>query len=106
MSLSLKAGVRLHGLTSAMVIAVMVIKDVFAEEGFDCVMTAGIDGKHVSGSCHYYGGAGDFRINHVPVDKHPIILKKCQDRLGADYFVQLEVDHLHAQWKPQATYGV
>lgn len=105
MTLSIKTGVRLHGITPAMLVALQVIEGVYNEQGFDTVVTAGIDGKHTDGSFHYSGSAMDFRTNHVPVDKQPIILKAIQDRLGADFFAQIEVDHIHVQWKPKSTYG-
>jgi len=104
MSLSIKSGVRVFGLSSPILLAVMVAQEVYREFSADLVITAGIDGKHVDYSFHYDGNAVDLRTNNLATDKIPLILKAMQDRLGPDYFVQYEGDHLHIQFRPKSTY--
>lgn len=104
MSLSIKSGTgaaRVLGLRPEIVIAVMVANDVFQEAGFDCVITAGIDGSHSRGSIHYKGLAVDIRTRHVPQLEHPKIVAKLQERLGDDFDVVLEGDHLHLEYDPK-----
>jgi hypothetical protein len=105
MSISIKPGARVFGLSVPMLLAVMVAKDAYQEIGVDLVITAGIDGKHSAGSSHYAGNAADLRTNTVPESKRAPLAKTIQERLGPDYFCQAEKDHIHIQFKPQATYG-
>jgi hypothetical protein len=105
MNLSLKNGVRVFGLTTPTLLAVMVAKEAYSELGFDLVITAGIDGKHVSGSSHYEGNAIDLRTRAIPADKQAELLARIQERLGDDYFAQIEADHIHIQFKPKQAYG-
>jgi hypothetical protein len=104
MSLHLKQDVRVFGLSSAIVLAIIVAEGVYRELGFDLVVTAGIDGKHVDGSYHYSGNAVDLRTNSLPMDKVPVALGMIQKRLTPDYFAQIEVDHIHVQFKPKFSY--
>lgn len=107
MSLILKTGPgepRLFGLRPEMVIAVIVMLGAYTEEGADCVITTGIDGKHADGSSHYNGCALDFRTNNLAAGKAQTILDKFKARVTADYFAQLEDDHIHVQFKPKLPY--
>lgn len=106
MSLSLKQGVRVHGLSTPILIAIIVAEGVYAELGYDLVVTAGIDGKHTDHSSHYSGNAVDLRTNILPEIAAQKALAKLQQRLTEDYFCQIEVDHIHIQFRPLATYGV
>jgi hypothetical protein len=104
MSLAIKSGTgaaRVLGLRPEIVIAVMVANDVFQEAGFDCVITAGIDGSHSRGSIHYKGLAVDLRARQVPPVDQSKILAKLQERLGGDYDVILEADHYHVEFDPK-----
>ncbi len=104
MSLSIKTGVRVFGLRPEILLAVVVAEGIWREFGVDLVLTAGIDGAHVEGSFHYSGNAVDLRTNNLPTDQTGLVLGKLSDRLGADYFAQIESDHIHVQFKPKATY--
>ena len=68
--------------------------------GFDVIITSGTDGKHMVGSKHYVGQALDFRTKYEGVDQTVVDLwiKRFSDRLGPDYQVIREVDHLHVEW--------
>lgn len=107
MSLYLKTGdgeVRVFGTRPEIVIAIIVALGVYTEEGLDLTWTAGIDGKHTEGSSHYNGCAADLRTNNIAPSKRQVILDKIKSRLPSDYFVQLEDDHIHLQFKPQKSY--
>lgn len=110
MSLSIKSGARgarVLGLRSEVVLALMVANDVFKESGFDCVITAGIDGSHSRGSIHYKALAADLRANHIPQGERAGITEKIKVRLGDDYDVILEGDgtpnvHWHIEFDPKS----
>lgn len=106
MSLSIKSGVRVHGLSTPIVLAIIVAEGVFRELGHDLTLTAGIDGKHSAGSSHYAGNAVDLRSRILPEGVAPKACAMIQERLGPDYFAQVEVDHIHIQYRPQNAYSI
>lgn len=100
MSLSLKKGVSLPA-PLAMAFAISCVHDTIREEGYDCVITSAIDGKHSRGSLHYVGLALDFRTNNMPSGELPRIRDKIAARLGENFDVVLEKDHLHVELDPK-----
>lgn len=104
MSLSIKQDVRVFGLSTGILLAIMVAEGVYREAGIDLVITAGIDGKHVDYSFHYDGNAVDLRTSNLPAGQLPTILRAIQMRLTPDYFAQVEVDHIHVQFRPRGSY--
>ena len=104
MSLSIKGGqgaARILGLRPEIVIGLVIANDVFRELGFDCVVTAGIDGSHSRGSIHYKALAVDLRARHIPAPEHPKITAKLKERLGDDFDVVFETDHWHLEFDPK-----
>lgn len=104
MSLAIKSGqggARILGLRPEIVIGLTIANDVFREFGFDCIVTAGIDGSHSRGSIHYKGLAVDLRTRHVPAAEHQKVVGKLQERLGDDFDVVLEGDHVHLEYDPK-----
>lgn len=104
MSLAIKSGqggARILGLRPEIVIGLTIANDVFREFGFDCIVTAGIDGSHSRGSIHYKGLAVDLRTRHIPAAEHPKVVAKLQERLGDEFDVVLEGDHIHLEWDPK-----
>lgn len=104
MSLSIKSGTggaRILGLRPEIVIGLTVANDVYREFGFDCVVTAGIDGSHSRGSIHYKGLAVDLRTRQIPAQDQPKLVAKLQERLGDEFDVVLEGDHVHLEWDPK-----
>ena len=75
----------------------------FQAHGYSCVCTAGTDGKHMEGSLHYKARAVDLRSRHVASDALPKIVEELKERLGKDYDVILEGDHIHAEHDPKST---
>ena len=66
------------------------------------VITSGIDGVHREGSKHYSLHAIDVRTNNFPTAKSKLIFQDLvKTRLGADYDVVLEPDHLHIEYDPK-----
>lgn len=101
MSLEIKEGVTLLGLVPQMLVALMVVERAFELVQVDCVITAGNDGSHSETSEHYAGRALDFRTRTVDPGMLKSFASAIQQRLGRDFFVLLEADHLHVHYKPQ-----
>lgn len=100
MSLSIKPGAVLPP-TLAMSVMVTSVYDAFKEEGYDCVITAGIDGKHSAGSLHYVGLALDFRSRTIPSGERERMKTKLAERLPG-FDVVLEADHYHIEYQPKS----
>lgn len=84
-----------------MAVMVASVHDTLKEAGYDCTITAGLDGKHSAGSLHYVGMALDFRTRVIPgADREPL-RAKISARLGPDFDVVLEADHYHVEYQPK-----
>jgi hypothetical protein len=106
MKLSLKHGVRIHGLRPEMTLAAFIVSGVYEEYGFPCVITSAIDGKHSVGSFHYAGAALDFRTRDIlDASKRAMLTEEVRNRLGPDFDVVAEVDHMHVESQPKQPYG-
>lgn len=99
--ISLKPGVRIHGIMPEIVFAIMVADQVYAVLKHDLVVTSVIDGKHMRASIHYIGGAVDLRL---PGDDGTAARNQISRRLGRDYDVILESNHIHIEWQPKGMY--
>lgn len=97
----LKENVKVQGFRPEALIAVMVAKSVYQEEGIPFTITSMLDGKHSSTSLHYAGCAFDIRTRIIPEDKQPIIANKIRERLTVDYDVVLEKTHIHIEYQPR-----
>lgn len=60
-------------------------------------ITSGTDGKHMAGSRHYIGAALDFRTSNLTKKEVTRFMDKMRERLGPDYDVVLESDHVHVE---------
>ncbi len=69
--------------------------------GFDIVITSGTDSQHMVGSKHYTGEALDFRSQGVDKDALNLWVERVTERLGQDYQVIREADHVHIEWDPK-----
>jgi hypothetical protein len=101
MSLLFKPGINLVGLRSEMVLSAIVVADVYAELGADCIITSALDGAHSQTSLHYAGQALDFRTRTLTDAQKDVLAASVKLRLGADFDVILEDDHLHVELQPR-----
>jgi hypothetical protein len=99
--LLIKPGVRIIGLRPEILLAAVAAEQVYAEAGHDFTITAGIDGKHMTGSLHYAGAAIDVRTRDVPAADLPKILARLNECLGSDFDAVLEGDHIHIEFQPK-----
>ena len=97
----IKKGVRLHGIRSEIVLALMIVNEVYSELGHEVIVTSVIDGKHMRASIHYTGGAIDIR---APKQKPETYTQRIAEALGDDFDVVLENGHIHIEWQPKEAY--
>jgi hypothetical protein len=100
--MELKNGtVKIQGITTELLFGLFVADYVWKTYDKELVITSLNDGKHSKLSSHYSGNAADLRINYFkPTDKF-LIGKTLQRKLGIDYDVIIEKDHIHLQYKPK-----
>lgn len=97
----IKTGVSLKNLCPQMVVAYIVANDVFSEMGYECVITSCDDSEHGKDTLHGQGKATDFRTRHLPDQNTKVAVKeRLVSRLGEEYDVVLEADHMHVEFDP------
>ncbi len=84
-----------------MAIAAAVADSVYTELGVNCVITSGRDSKHGDGSLHYLGHALDLRIRNMTAKQVVEAHIQLANRLGAQYDVVLESNHIHVEFDPK-----
>ena len=68
--------------------------------GLVLTITSGTDGKHMRGSKHYSGEALDIRTRGLTKSNVTRVLGTLSARLGREYDVVLEKDHIHIEYVP------
>ena len=100
--MKLKAGVKLEGLSPQIVLALVIAGQVYKDiANKEWVITSVSDGKHSTKSLHYSGFAVDLRINNITVLEAKAVLLSLQSKLGDNYDVVLEIDHIHLEYDPK-----
>ena len=96
--LKIKSGVKPRSLIIA---AAAINTAIDIDAPFDVVITSGNDSKHMKGSKHYDDAALDIRRFNIPAKWLDRFLTKLRGRLGGDYQVILEKDHIHVEYDPE-----
>lgn len=98
--MTLKAGVILDGISPQIVLAMIVADQCY---GGALVITSVNDSKHMDTSKHYSGEAFDCRTKSAGIDQTQAqkIVNAMKERLGADFDVVLEDDHIHLEYDPK-----
>lgn len=96
--ISIKAGVRIRGMSPEILLAAFIAHELFRERAETLTITSCTDGAHKSGSLHYTGCAVDLRL---PVLNPTVIVDALRSRLGPEYDVVLEADHIHVEYDPK-----
>lgn len=107
--LSIKLSVDLVGVTVPMLMATIIVDQVFEQAGHSCIITTGRDGKHSRASLHYSGNALDYRTKHIKSGASKLdIYKKIKVRLGKQYDVinhpyvnAKNPGHIHVEFQPK-----
>jgi RHS repeat-associated protein len=68
--------------------------------GRDAVVTFGTNGTHGDGSLHYPGFAVDLRTRDLSADQRREATDLLRERLGDNYDVVDEGNHIHVEWDP------
>ena len=97
----LKEGVRTTGVQAALVIAMTIADQVCRDHGLEFVITSIVDGTHSIASLHYVGAAFDMRTRHMTSVQIERVATETRTRLGADYDVVVESNHIHVEWQPK-----
>lgn len=99
--MKLKKGVKLNGLKSEVMIAMIVADTIYKGLGVDFVLTSVCDGIHGKGSRHYSGQAFDCRTRDFGPGGAKKALKALKEALGAEFDIVLETNHIHVEWDPK-----
>lgn len=98
----IKDGVQLaHNTQLQLVDGIVEATVVYTEMGYPFVITSLGEGTHLPNSLHYKGAAFDCRSRHVKVAVLPTLLRELKTRLGVDWDIVLEEDHVHVEYDPK-----
>ena len=97
----LKPRTRPFGMRVEVLLAIVIAHELYRENAETLTITSLMDGKHMKGSLHYVGAATDLRL---PKRNVRVIVRELAKRLGADYDVVLEKDHIHLEFQPKDGY--
>lgn len=96
--IAIKPGVRIQGMRTEILLAVLVAHELFSEQNQYLTITSCTDGQHKEGSLHYEGLAVDLRLPNAGKEK---VVGQLAGRLGTEYDVILEADHIHVEYDPK-----
>jgi len=78
------------------IVRMIYIAQMEAPDGYEMTITSACDGEHKVNSAHYRGRAIDVGIKDFPEDANAETwARRIQSALGSNYFVLLELDHIH-----------
>lgn len=103
--LKLKPEVSLKHLMPQMVMAAIIVDDIYGNHGASCTITSGCDSKHGERTLHGQGGALDFRTKDYDDDKEAL-RDEIKAALGDEFDVVLEDlggpnEHMHIEFDPK-----
>lgn len=101
MTLYFKPGVNCSGTEPEIWEAILAAHDVYVMNGQFFTVTSLNDGQHMKNSLHYEGKGCDIRtrsLDRVTADE---IAVQIRGRLGKDYDVVVEKDHIHLEYDPK-----
>lgn len=80
--------------------AALIVEAVLKDYGTELTITSAKDGKHKDGSRHYDGRAIDVRTWKIK-GREVEAAAKIKAKLGKDYDVVVEGDHIHVEYDPK-----
>ena len=99
----LAPNVRAQGIRPELLLGLMIASNLCAEHGIAAVVTSIVDGLHMRNSLHYTGAAVDFDIGDPP--NRSVFASELRGRLGREYDVIDEEDHIHVEYQPHERAG-
>ncbi|RLC81858.1 MAG: hypothetical protein DRJ03_19730 [Chloroflexi bacterium] len=95
----LKAGVDISRLRPEIRKKLNVIEEIMETRGYPLVITSTYEGTHSASSLHYANLAVDIRLPDIRTYDYVEALRK---KLGHDYDVVAESDHIHIEYDPKS----
>lgn len=99
--MQLKASVTFHGITSEMLLGIIIVNSIFQKNNYELVITSITDSKHSLTSLHYAGNAIDIRISNIPPANIDFLINELKNSLGSNFDVVHEIDHIHIEYQPK-----
>lgn len=99
--IKLKHGVNPASLTTQILLAIIVARDLYAEHDYELVVTSLNDSDHAQTSRHYLGAGVDFRTRMMAAGTAKEITEELRKRLGRHYLVLFEHNHIHVGYQPR-----
>jgi len=96
----IKLGVSIERLNRKARRGLEVVAAVYAEFGHEAVISGTWEADHKASSLHYANDAFDVRL---PPDGVLRIAAEIRERLGGDFDVVLEKDHIHIEYDPKGS---
>jgi len=96
----IKLGVSIERLSRKTRRGLEVVAGVFTEFGHEPIISSTYEGNHGASSLHYANDAFDVRL---PPDGVLRIVPGVRERLGGDFDVILEKDHIHIEYDPKGS---
>ena len=94
----LALNVRLQGIRPELLLALMIVSDLCNVWSKSVIITTVLNGAHMHNSLHYTGAAVDFVVDLVVARSD--FVDELRDRLGPDFDVIDEGDHIHIEYQP------
>ncbi len=99
--MKIKEGVRLQGLQTEMILALMIAEKIWESHGQEIVITSATDGPHSNMSLHYCGRALDFRTRYFVINVREIVFEELKESLSSEFDVVLHKTHIHVEYDPK-----
>lgn len=99
--MKLKEGVDISGISTEMVLALIIAEGVLASHGEKLVITSGRDGAHMTASKHYKRPMQAVDIRSYMMPNPSERGKELQAALGVQFDVVVEKDHIHLEFDPK-----
>ena len=92
------SSVRMQGIRPELLLGLLVLSDMCIRQGVTLVITHILDGRHMHNSLHYTGAAVDVVLEQVA--DRILFVAELRSRLGKDFDVIDEGDHIHIEYQP------
>jgi len=96
----IKDNVKANGIKTELLLGLIIADGVYKSLGKELVITELSGGKHSRGSLHYVGFGADLRT-HFFNDNGKHAAKILKEKLGDEFDVVLELDHIHMEYQPK-----
>jgi len=93
--------IHIQGIRPELVFALNVTDQIYTSYGQELVITSLNDGKHSRTSLHYIGAAADLRTSYFTTSEIDNIADLIRNKLGVDYDVIVESNHIHLEFQPK-----